>query len=156
MGPTDCEPLGDSLPDHEPDAAQLVAFVEFQVSVELPPLDTEVGLAVRVTVGADAVTVTVVDCAAEPPAPAQVSVYSVDALSAPVLREPLVTSLPLHPPEAAQEVAFVVDQFNVELLPLMIELGFAERATVGGGVPAVTETVVAWVALPPAPLQVSV
>jgi hypothetical protein len=40
------------LPDHAPDAVHEVAFVELHVSVELAPLATELGLAVRVTVGA--------------------------------------------------------------------------------------------------------
>ena len=53
------------------------------------------------------------------------------------------------------EVAFVVDQLKVELLPLTMELGLAARLTVGAGVGEVTETVAAWVALPPAPVQVS-
>ena len=77
------------------------------------------------------------------------------ALSAPVEREPLVAWAPVHAPEAVQDVAFVDDQLKVEALPLTMELGFAERLTVGAGVGAVTETVAAWVALPPAPVQVS-
>ena len=44
---------------------------------------------------------------------------------------PLVASLPLQPPEAVQEVAFVLDQVSVELLPLLIVDGFAEMVTVG-------------------------
>ncbi len=51
-----------------------VAFVEDQLSVELPPLETLVGLALIVTVGAAADTVTVADCDALPPAPVQLSV----------------------------------------------------------------------------------
>jgi hypothetical protein len=62
---------------------------------------------------------------------------------------------PDQAPEAVQEVAFVVDQLRVELLPLTIELGLAARLTVGAGVAEVTETVAAWVALPPLPVQVS-
>ncbi len=77
------------------------------------------------------------------------------AVSAPVECEPLVAWLPDQPPDATQEVAFVVDQLKVELLPLTMELGLAARLTVGAGVAAVTETVVACVALPPAPVHVS-
>jgi len=66
-----------------------------------------------------------------------------------------VARLPDQSPEAVHEVACVVDQLKVELSPLTIELGFAARLTVGAGVGGVTETVAAWVALPPAPLQVS-
>jgi hypothetical protein len=47
----DCEPLTAFDPDHAPDAVQLVAFVLLQVSIELPPLDTDVGFAPNVTVG---------------------------------------------------------------------------------------------------------
>jgi len=40
------------LPDHEPEALQLVAFVVDQLSVLVPPLLIDVGLAVNVSVGA--------------------------------------------------------------------------------------------------------
>ena len=69
--------------------------------------------------------------------------------------EPLVALEPDQAPEAVQEVAFVLDQLNVELLPLAMELGLAARVTVGAGVGEVTETVAAWIALPPLPVQVS-
>jgi hypothetical protein len=49
-------------------------------------------------------------------------------------------------------VAFVADQFRVELVPLLIVLGLAARVTVGAG--DVTETVADCVALPPEPVQV--
>jgi hypothetical protein len=52
------------------DAVQLVALVVLQVSVEVPPLATDAGLAVRATVGAGTtVTVTLFD--ADPPEPVQ-------------------------------------------------------------------------------------
>ena len=69
--------------------------------------------------------------------------------------EPLVALDPDQAPEAVQEVAFVLDQLNVELLPLTMELGLAARVTVGAGAGEVTETVAAWIALPPLPVQVS-
>jgi len=47
----DCEPLVALAPLHPPDAVQVVALVEDQVSKVLPPLVTEVGEAVIVTVG---------------------------------------------------------------------------------------------------------
>jgi len=75
-------------------------------------------------------------------------------VSAPVDCEPLVAWLPDQPPEAVQAVAFVVDQLKVELLPLTMELGLAERLTVGAG--EVTVTVDDCAALPPAPEQVRV
>jgi hypothetical protein len=68
------EPLVASLPDQAPEAVQDVALVATQASVELPPLVTVLGLALKLTVGAGEVTETVTDCAAPPPAPTQVSV----------------------------------------------------------------------------------
>jgi hypothetical protein len=133
---------------------QEVALVELQVSVELPPLDTEVGPALRVTAGAAVGTVIVVDWTAEPPAPVQVSAYLVDALSTFVLCEPLVAWLPLHPPEAVHDVALVDDQLNVDRPPLATVLGDAASVTAGAGV--ATVTVADCVVLPPAPAQVSV
>ena len=46
--------------------------------------------------------------------------------------------VPVHPPDAVQEVAFVLDQVRVEDWPEVIDVGEAERETVGevgGGVP---------------------
>ncbi len=68
-------PLVGSLPDQPPEAVQLVAFVEDQLSVAADPLLTVVGLAERLTVGlAGADTLTVTDCDALPPGPLQLSV----------------------------------------------------------------------------------
>ena len=66
-----------------------------------------------------------------PLAPLQVRVNVVVALSAPVLALPLVGSLPDHPPEAAQLVAFVDDQLNVEADPLLTVPGVAVRVMPG-------------------------
>jgi hypothetical protein len=54
-----------------------------------------------------------------------------------------VAWLPDQPPEAAQAVAWVLDQVTVALAPLAIVLGAAMRLTVGAGVDGVTETVAA-------------
>lgn len=63
------------LPDHDPEAVQVVAWAVDQVSVALLPLATVLGLAPRLMVGTGCVTETVADCAAAlPPAPEQVSV----------------------------------------------------------------------------------
>ena len=70
----ECEPLTGSLPDQAPDAVQDVAFAADQVSVDALPLMTELGLALKLTVGAGAFTDTVADCAALPPVPVQVRV----------------------------------------------------------------------------------
>jgi len=100
------------------------------------------------------VTLTVALCVAEPPAPVQTKVYLVAAVSAAVLCEPLIASVPLQPPEAVHEVALVDDQLSVDAAPLATVLGVAVRATDGAGV--VTEMVADCAALPPAPVQVSV
>ncbi len=131
-----------------------MALVEDQVNVELPPLATLVGLALSETLGGVAETVTVADWDAEPPAPLHVSVNVVVVVRAEVVRVPLVGSLPVQPPEALQEVAFVEDQVRVEVAPFATVLGLAEIVTAGAGV--VTETVAACTALPPAPVHVSV
>ena len=56
----DDEPLVPRVPDQPPDAVQEVALVEDQVSVDLPPLATLVGLALNVMLGAGVDTDTVV------------------------------------------------------------------------------------------------
>jgi hypothetical protein len=150
--PVPCVPLTALDPDHAPLAVQVVALVEDQLSVELPPLVTLVGPAVSDTVGALVETVTVADCDAEPPAPVQMSVYFVVAVSGAVLIEPLIGSDPVHPPEAVQEVALVDDQLNVDVAPLTIVLGLADKVMAGAGV--VTDTVADCVALPPLPVHV--
>ena len=53
---------------------------------------------------------------------------------------PLVASLPLQPPEAAQEVAFVDDHVRVDAAPLLTVVGFPVSVTVGTGVVTVTVT----------------
>ncbi len=100
------------------------------------------------------VTLTVVLCEAEPPAPVQAKVYLDAAVSAAVLCEPLMASVPLHPPEAVHDVALVDDQLSFDAVPLATVLGVAVRVTDGAGV--VTEMVADCDALPPAPVQVSV
>jgi hypothetical protein len=49
-----------------------VALVEDQVSVDVPPFATVLGLAVNFTTGAGELTETVADCEALPPLPVQV------------------------------------------------------------------------------------
>jgi hypothetical protein len=114
-----------------------VALLEDQVSVELPPLDTLVGLALRETLGGE--TDMVADRLALPPAPVQVKVYVELELTAPVLPLPLVALLPLHAPEAVHEVALLEDHVSVELPPLDTLVGLALKETLGGV--AATDTV---------------
>jgi hypothetical protein len=89
-----------------------------------------------------------------PPAPVQLKVNFVVALSAAVSCDPAVACAPLQPSEALHEVAFVDDQVNVEVAPLFTEVGFAAKVTAGAG--ELTDTVADCDALPPVPLQVSV
>jgi len=56
-----CVPFTALAPDQAPLAVHAVALVEDQVRVEPLPLATVLGLAVRLTVGAGAVTETVTD-----------------------------------------------------------------------------------------------
>ena len=101
------------------------------------------------------VTVALFETGVVPLAPLQVRVNVVVVPNAPVLALPLVGSLPDHPPEAVQPVAFVDDQLSVEAEPLLTVPGLALRLTVGlGG--ADTLTVTEPLPLPPGPLQVSV
>jgi hypothetical protein len=156
--PVDTEPLVASLPFHGPpagelDAVQVVALVELQVSVALPPAVTPAGLAVSNAVGAagggggggggvvTAVTVTVVLAAAGvvPLAPEQVNVNVLVALNAAVTTLPPVDCAPLHAPVAVQAVALVEDQVSVVVPPVVTLVGLALSETVGedaGGVDA--------------------
>jgi hypothetical protein len=73
--PVDCEPVAALLPDQPPEAVHEAALVLDQDRVEALPLATVLGLAPSDTVGAGtAVTVTVADWAALPPAPVQVRI----------------------------------------------------------------------------------
>jgi hypothetical protein len=102
-----------------------------------------------------AFTVTVALLLVVPPVPVQLNVYTVVALNAPVDFEPLIACEPLHPPDAAQEVALVELQARVEALPLLTLVGLALNDTVGAG-GAETVTVADCDAEPPVPVQVSV
>jgi hypothetical protein len=150
--PVEDEPLTALVPDHPPEAAQAVAFVATQVSVDAAPCFTVLGVAEKLTVGAGALTDTVADCAALPAAPVQVSLKVELARSAPVDCDPFKAFLPDHAPDAVHEVAFSDDQVKVELAPVTMLLGLAERATEAVGL-ALTVTVTDCAALPPAPLH---
>jgi hypothetical protein len=77
------------------------------------------------------------------------------AVSAPLDCEPLRAMLPDQAPDALHAVAWAVDQLSVELPPLATVLGLADRLMGGAGVGVVTATVTDWLALPPAPEQLS-
>lgn len=68
------EPLIALVPDQPPEAAQLVALLDDQVTFEVCPLLMVVGDAEMLTVGNGSLTETVVDCVALPPVPVQVNV----------------------------------------------------------------------------------
>ena len=70
--PVDCVPAIALVPDQAPEATHDVAFVDDQVSVELLPLVMALGPALKVTVGAAALTETVADWVAVPPVPVHV------------------------------------------------------------------------------------
>jgi hypothetical protein len=70
------------------------------------------------------------------------------------LSVPLVASVPVQPPLAVQEVAFVLDQVNIELAPDAMVVGFADRVAVGIG--AIVTVALAGALVPPTPVQVNV
>ncbi len=72
--PVACEPVTASVPDQACEATQAVALVDAHDSIAALPLVTVLGLALKVTVGAGELTVTVADCAAVPPVPVQLKV----------------------------------------------------------------------------------
>lgn len=142
------------LPDQAPDAEQLLALEDDQLTVVEPPDCTEVGLALNVTVGA-AATVTVRLLLLLPPGPEQLSVKVLVLLMGPTDWLPDVPLLPDHALEALQLVALVVDQVKVALLPAANVVGLADKVIVGaGGACTVSDTV--RFTLPPIPVQVSV
>jgi hypothetical protein len=73
-------------------------------------------------------------------------------------RVPLVAREPDHIPDEVQLVAFVDDHVMVVLWPAVIEVGFAERVTVGTGVTTGAAVAVivteATLLVPPGPVQV--
>lgn len=147
------------LPLQPPDAVQVDALVVDQLRFEVPPCATCAGFAEIVTAGAGtAPTATEAVCVTEPPAPVQLSVYVYvrTVLRVPVDSLPLVALAPVQSPVAAHEVALLELQFSVEVAPCKIAVGFALSASVGGGVAGVTLTVTVCVAVPPAPVQLSV
>jgi hypothetical protein len=126
------------VPDQAPEAEHEVAFFVDQAKVDAAPEATVLGPALNVTSGGNAETVTVADCVAEPPAPVQVSSYSVVSESAPVDQVPLVATAPCQLPEAVQAVALAAVQLKVDVPPLAIVVGDADSVTVGASVVTTT------------------
>jgi hypothetical protein len=152
--PEDCEPLTVLVPDQVLAPEHEVAFFAAQVRVVEAPELTVLGLAVSVIEGANAETVTMADCVADPPLPVHVSSNSVVLESTPVDQVPLVAKAPCQPPEAVQEVAFCDCQIRLEVPPLATVDGDAVRVIVGAG--EITTTSADCEADPPRPEQVSV
>ena len=127
------EPLGSNDPVQPPDAVHAVASVELQVRVEVPPADTDVGLADNAAVGAG-MTLTVAAAASLlPPAPVQVRENVVATVIGAVLWLPLSARVPVQPPDAEHDVASVELHVSVDVPPSCTEFGVAERDTVGRG-----------------------
>jgi hypothetical protein len=124
-------PLVPYAPVQPPDAAHEVALLELQVNVDEPPGAITEGYTESV---ADGTIFTVaVAGALVPPVPVHVSENAVLTVSAPVLRLPLAAKVPLHPPEAVQEVALVEDQVSVVDPPALIVWLDVPRVVVGNG-----------------------
>jgi len=68
--PVDWLPEVALTPDHAPEAEQEVAFVEDQVSIEDPPLVTDVGFAARTTAGTEELAAPPPPSGSTPPQPA--------------------------------------------------------------------------------------
>src|SRR5689334_4631181 len=91
-----------------------------------------------------------------PPAPVQVSVKVVAVVRLPVLCVPAVAFVPVQPPDAVHDVAFVDDHVSVLAELLLTDVGAAVSVAVGAGVAPVTDTdALAWPE-PPLPVQLSV
>lgn len=140
-GPTDWLPVvafDPAQPLRPPLPVQDVALLLVQDSVVLPLSTTEAGLALNVTVGAgvDEATVMLTERAVLPPAEFEhVSVNVVFAVSAPLVKVPLVGREPLQPPEAVHEFASLVDHVSVVVPLAATDVGLAESVTEGCATP---------------------
>ena len=107
-------------------------------------------------------TVTVVDAAADPPIPLQVSVnVLLPAVPSAFVRLPAVTWIPVQAPPAMQDDALVVDHVNVTLDPAVslvedevnVTVGAAAAVTAAGGVVEVDVGVTPTTSVPPHALR---
>ena len=136
----------------------MLASVEAQVRRDVEPALTLAGFAVRLSVGAGAVTATATSREIVPPGPVQLSPKVVPVVSAALLSLPVVAWEPDQPPVAVHVVALVEDQVRELLPPAATDAGLVDSATVGagGGGGGVTVTVTEAVPVPPVPEQFSV
>ena len=143
-------PLVGSFPDQPPEAVQLVAFVEDQLSIPDPPLLTFVGVAFRLTVGATTAAFTVIakaDNVADA-VPSLTLITTPDVVpTSPATGVPL--SCPLLVLKLAQEGLLVIEKMRVlpdgsvvvgvkEYAVPTITLVFGEPEIVGPETPAAT------------------
>jgi hypothetical protein len=110
-----------------------VAFVEVHIRMEVPPPGTAAGTAAKSTVGRGFTVTMVIAGALAPPGPVQVRINVAVAVSVPELCEPLTPSVPLHAPEAMQDVAFVEVHISMVDSPAAIDVSDACIDTVAGG-----------------------
>lgn len=143
-------------PAQSPEAVQLLASVDVQASRDVEPALTLDGLAVRVSVGAGAVTATATSREIVPPAPVQLSPKVVAVVSAALASLPEVPRAPVQPPEAVQEVAPEVLHCSCVVAPRVTLAGEADSVRVGAEGEEATATAAVAAAEPPAPLQVRV
>lgn len=120
------EPLAASCPLQPPVAAHAVACADDQVRVEAPPALTVVGFAVSEAVGGSLTMMVTLAGWLVPPLPEHVRVNVVSSASGPVLRLPFAANVPLHPPEAVQEVASTDDHVSVVEPPASMAMLDAE------------------------------
>ena len=124
-------PDNDLLPFQPPDAVHEAALVVLHAIVDEPPEATLVGDAEMFTTGAGT-TVTVAFAFVLPPAPLQLNPNWVVVAMAGVVNTPLVGCEPDQPPDALQEVASVELHESCDACPDAIDVGFADKCTVGG------------------------
>jgi hypothetical protein len=114
----------------KPKVLSELVFPNFTSSVGFPAEGGGVGDGGGVV---EEVTVTVVDWLAEPPVPVQVRVNVVFAVMFSVLCEPEIGFVPDHPPEAVHVLALVEFHTRTEEVPAVMEVGLADKVTVGVG-----------------------
>ncbi|HJY76534.1 MAG TPA: hypothetical protein VKE95_07875 [Burkholderiales bacterium] len=123
-------------PDQAPDAVQLEALLEDQVSRVEPPTATVVGAALSETVGAGgggAFTLTVADRVVVPPVPVQLRSKVLVTEMELIVWLPEVALVPDHAPVAVHVEALVEDQVSCVVPPAFTAVGAALRETVGAG-----------------------
>jgi len=105
------EPDGARLPLQPLDAVQVVALLLLQESFVVALASTRAGLAVNVAVGnGGGATAMLRELLASPPGPEQVNLKLLVDVNAAVDSVPDVARLTLQPPDAVQELAFVLLQ----------------------------------------------